>query len=182
MNIIEDKFDNTVYAYIAGFFDGEGWIGTRSDNRKEPPLISLGISITNTNLEVLIKIKNVFGGHIKQFKERENRKKAFGFEITDRVRLNKFLKEIYPYTIVKRQQIEYGLKFLELTANSQHGSKGLSLEEIKIRNFFSDKLKEMKDVEYTDEELKIFEEKINELNEDKNQPTIDKFVELMKEV
>ncbi len=72
---INESKNETAYAYVAGFFDGEGWIGTTTDSRINPPSISLGTSVENTNFEVLIKMKRLFGGQIYlRKKPRENRK------------------------------------------------------------------------------------------------------------
>jgi len=162
------------YAYIAGFFDGEGYIGTHTSKKKNSSVISLEISITNTNFEILIKMKKIFNGNILQKTKIENNKQVWAWSI-DRIDEKKFfLEKIYPYTTVKRQQIEYGLKYLELTTDSR-GKGKVSSEEQKIREFFADKLREMKHVEYTNDELKMFEDEIKNMYKDKNQPTFDDY-------
>ncbi len=159
------------YSYITGFFDGEGSVGVYEKGKR----INLSISITNTNIEILIKIKKIFGGKIEIKKKIENRKEVRILTIVNREQSKFFLEKILPYSTVKRQQIEYALKYLELT-KSYHGGKSYSvqipIEEQKIREFFINKLKEMKHTEYTEEELKIFDDEIKNIDKNKNQPSL----------
>ena len=167
--------DSNVYAYISGFFDGEGCVGTHIDKRNSPHTINLRIHIANTNYEVLVKIKNVFGGKIYPHHQHlKNRKDAWDWYIIDRNELKNFLEKILPYSTVKRQQIKYGLKYLELTSDARNGRSGISNEEQKIRQFISDKLKELKDIELSVSELDMIEE-IKNINKDKNQLTMEDY-------
>ena len=157
------KVQNIVHSYVAGFFDGERCIGT-IDHSRNPPTTSLVSSITNTNIEILLKIRSVYGGNMKSIKMSKthlNYKKEWGWIMSERSVHKLFLEKIYPYTTVKRQQIEYGLKFLEMTSNSS--GKRISQEEQKIREFLSDKLKELKSSEYTDEEIRIINNNVNNI-------------------
>lgn len=160
-----------VYSNIAGFFDGEGYIGTHITKKKNSSVISLEIGIGNTNLEILVKMKKIFNGNISAKLVKENRKQWWAWNIDNRDEKKFFLEKMLPYSTVKRQQIEYGLRFLELTTDSR-GKGRVSLEEQKIRQYFSDKLKEMKDIEYTNEELKVLENEIKDTKKDKYQPSL----------
>jgi len=153
------------YSYVAGFFDGEGTVGLY----KAKGYMRLMIYLGNTNFEVLIKMKNLFGGYIYSRNKIENRKKVWDWNIRDRDDIKNFLEKIYPYTTVKRQQIKYALRYLELSKKA-HSSNIITQEEHEIRQFFADKIKEMKDTEYNNEDLKKFEEKIKDIN--KNQPSL----------
>ncbi len=155
----QEEFDEYVYAYIAGFFDAEGSIGAYEDNIYNK--ISLRVIINNTYPYILIKIKGAFGGNVHKNPKLENIKRrqiwSWKTEAKDDVKF--FLNKIFPYSIVKKPQIELGLKFLE-TNNYQ------------IKLLIADKLKKMKDIEYTDEEIKILNEQIKEMNIDKLQKTM----------
>lgn len=170
---IHELNNETLYAYIAGFFDGEGWIGTYTDKRKSTSMITLASSVTNTNIEILIKMKQIFNGRIHHTKKIENEKENWHWNISNRDELKNFLEKILPYSTVKKQQIKYGLKYLELTSSTR--GKAISIEEQKIRNFISDKLKEMKNVEYTNKELSMFTEEIKNIDKDKNQLTMENY-------
>lgn len=166
---------NEIYIYIAGFFDGEGCIGAYVDKTNQSK-IRLMTFLTNTNLEILIKMKQVFGGSIiKNKKKKINHKDSWNWNIYSRNELKMLFEKIIPYSIVKRQQLEYGLKYLDLTSDSRGNGHGTSSEEQKIRQFFSDKLKEMKHTELSDDELKMFAEQIQNMNIDKNQSTMEDY-------
>lgn len=163
-----------INAYTAGFFDGEGCIGTDENNRNIPPSIHLNIKISLTDLPTLTKLKQEFGGEIhirKKPKGKEHWKQAWNWNITDRTTLKKFLTRIFPYSIYKKPQIEDGLRFLELIKNSQSG-KTVSQEEYKLRRLISDKLHELKHTELSSCELNNFNTQIQEMNIDKNQRTM----------
>lgn len=168
---IDDK--ELFYSFASGFFDGEGYIGMHIDNSKNPIIIQLITSLTNTDIKVLIKLEQEFGGHIHKIKKQEGKKHSWHWDIQDRITLKKFLTIILPYSIVKKQQIEYGLKFLELTRNSRNSK--VTPEEQKIRQFFADKIKEMKYNEFSDEELKMYAEEIKNIKKVKGQSTMEDY-------
>ncbi len=62
---------------------------------------------------------------------------------------------------------------MELTTNIS--GKKITYEENKIRQYFSDRLKEMKRTELSDDELKIFAEEIKNMSKDKYQHTMENF-------
>jgi len=156
----QKEFDETVYAYITGFFDGEGVVGAYKDKRDDS--ILLYISLPNTNPYVLIGMKQVFDGNIYIRKKPEKYpdwRQQWIWNITDKDKKEYLLKKILPYSIVKKQQIELGLKFLKTN-------------DYQTKVLIADRLKEMKDIEYTDEEIKILNEQIKEMNVDKLQKTM----------
>ncbi len=170
---IDELKNETAYAYTAGFFDGEGYVGAT----EYKGFVSLRLLIVNTNLEILIKIKNLFSGYIyKNKKPKLHYKDKWTLQISDRNELKNFLEKIQPYSTIKKQQIKCALKYLELTKDSR-GGKGpnISLKEQKIRLLILDRLKEMKHAELSDDELKIFAEEIENMNKDKYQHTMEDF-------
>jgi len=145
----------TVYAYIAGFFDGEGYIGI------DKKTLSLKLHITNTNLDILTRIKSVFKGNIKQLYEKsKSHKNTWIWTISDRVNLKFFLKIILSYSSVKRSQLLDGIAFLERTTDSR-GQIGMSFEERKYREMMYFKLQEPKHRIYTQEEIYKFQQQID---------------------
>lgn len=93
------------WQYIAGFFDGEGYVGII--HSKRGPVVSL--TMTNTNLALLEMIKefvgfgniyeqkvtNRFGKHPCHFLRFANHKGAL-----------RFAENILPYCVIKKQRIE----------------------------------------------------------------------------
>ena len=158
INTLDDTLSlqnrETVYAYIVGFFDGEGYIGV--DKQR----LSLIINISNTNLEILKRIKSVFRSKIYVKTEKsESSKKQWIWKISNRNDIKFFLETILPYSTVKESQIKLGLEFLENTTDSQ-GRKGMSSEERKYREYMYHKFKEPKYYIYTEDEIKRFDEQI----------------------
>ena len=162
--------------YTALYFDGEGYIGTRENKRSNPPTISLRTSIGCTDLPILIKLKQEYGGEIYvRKKQKEHHKDQWVWRIRDRDTLKKFLSQILPYSTIKKSQIELGLKFLEVT-KSYHGGRGyndkIPLEEYNTRKLIANKLKELKHTNLTQCELNTFNKQISEMNIDKRQLTM----------
>jgi len=156
----QGKFDEFVYAYISGFFDAEGTIGAYEDKHNS---LYLRTSISNTYPSILIGMKKVFGGNVTlHIKSNLNRRQSWIWRIGDIDDMKFFLTKILSYSIVKKPQIELGLKFLE-TDNYQ------------TKLLIANKLKEMKDVEYIDEEMCLLNYQIKEMNIDKFQHTMEDY-------
>ena len=165
-----------INAYAALFFDGEGCIRTDENKRNNPPSISLQIMISSTDLEILTKLKQEFGGSVAfKGKAKEHHKNQWIWRIRDRDTLKKFLSQILPYSTIKKPQIELGLKFLEITTNTKYCRGGTSQEEYNIRKAFHEEFKRLKHTELSQCKLDAFNKQINEMNIDKGQPTLSKW-------
>ena len=91
------------YSYLAGFFDGEGNIHIIMSKTH----ISIQVRIYNAQREILESIKEFINmGHIYQ------KKKTMIYELTIgcKEECKKFLENIYPYSVIKRNQIDYLFK------------------------------------------------------------------------
>jgi len=96
--------------YLAGFYDGEGYVGISKGKRDS---YSLSVEIANTNFDMLKIYETKFGGKIRLIKkEEEHYKEKYHWDITNHNALP-FLKYIQPFTIVKRQQIDLAIEFQE---------------------------------------------------------------------
>lgn len=85
--------------YTAGFFDGEGYIGFGYEMRIE-------IRIVQVNRKVLEQLKEWWGGYIYTRKPQKNRKSAHDWILTEQKKVNEFVEAIYPYLIVKKEQVD----------------------------------------------------------------------------
>lgn len=90
--------------WIAGFFDGEGFIHLSTRGQ-------IQVGIANSDLKALSFIKKTFGGGITTKKQKVN-KKLYMWRVYGQKAL-KFLKSIFPYSIVKKEQIKYAIEYLE---------------------------------------------------------------------
>lgn len=95
-------------AYIAGFIDGEGCITFTNDTRKKQCGLCLKVQITHKTKEPLDFIKSRYNGSIYQNKK-DN---YWTYELKHR-QANIFLKDIFPYLIVKKEQAKLSFEFAE---------------------------------------------------------------------
>lgn len=114
--------------WVAGFFDGEGYVGIRKDSgarhHKPNPSYTLYVCLTNQDKGPLELLCQQFGGDIQ--KSGGKTKPVYCW----RVSANKatlFLQHILPYSLVKRVQIELGLEFQE--TRGLGGGRGRPLTE-----------------------------------------------------
>jgi len=113
-----DFLNNAVHAaiYYAGLFDGEGSVGIYLMGKKRTNPIGyplLAAKLTNSFHPALMYPLNKFGGNIENNKASE---KNIGWldTFTWRVYSDKafdFLEWIYPYTIIKKDQIDVVKEF-----------------------------------------------------------------------
>jgi hypothetical protein len=109
--------DDLLLAWIAGFFDGEGCVIVELSNM--PGCIrgkrtSLHATLTQTSTDCLEIVKERFGGNIKVSDVRKENTRRWAVQYTWVVRNEnalKFFKEILPYAIVKKSQIELALQY-----------------------------------------------------------------------
>lgn len=164
-NNILNEINNFAIGYVSGFFDGEGCIYIGNNHY-------LHVFIGNSNLQILLKLKKLFGGAIydySKYKKEPQHKNLYIWEIFGNESL-KFLEIIYEYSIVKKEQIYAGMQYQNL--KTYHGTKKLTLHEIQKREFFKEKIKKMKRDTNKIKKEEI-EKEIKNLNIDKKQPTLD---------
>jgi hypothetical protein len=110
-SIIIDMSDDAFVGYITGFFDGEGYIGISRGKRDS---YIMRIAVTNSNFKILSLYSKYYKGKIrpKTCEYKENHKKLWLWELFDNDAYV-FLKKIFPFSKVKKNQIYYAMKFQE---------------------------------------------------------------------
>ncbi len=96
-----NKLEESDIIYTAGIFDGEGWIGMNTER-------SLGIRIVSTNYKLIEWLQAKWGGYIYKRKPYENsssKKQSYDWYLTKQENVEIFSEKIYPYLIIKREQI-----------------------------------------------------------------------------
>lgn len=89
-------------AYVAGFFDGEGCVNFSYCRNSLFPRVL----ITNTDIDILQRIRERFGGDIKPLSLRKgNWKQGYSLRISWSKAVE-FLSEIHPYLFLKAAQAE----------------------------------------------------------------------------
>jgi len=122
-------------SYLAGVFDGEGCVAIG----KSPPIqdgwspqyrVQLRVAMTDGVIPLLFQ--NVFGGGLTKRKLHISKKQQFTWEMTGH-RCLVVLKELLPYSLIKRPQMEVAIHFLENTSTAGQGPRRLTDEELALR-------------------------------------------------
>ena len=126
-------------AYIAGFFDGEGYLGI-ADNQG----LRLIVSISNTKFEILHWLKDLFGGsiYVRQ-RSGSNHKPIHIWTIVSR-EATLFLCQIQPYLRMKDEVAQLGIDFQNTKDWGGYNSKNLLPEDvIDYRCYLREKVMEL---------------------------------------
>ena len=129
--------------WLAGFIDGEGYIGITSQRKKENRQQSASVHyhpyliITNSNLNILKEIKKVVGfGHIyKLSQDIKNHKHAFQYKLTEMEKLSMLLPILQPYLRLKQRQCGLLVNFINTRKNAKRiygpfrGATSYTIEE-----------------------------------------------------
>ena len=140
--------DNTELAYLAGFFDGEGCIriicvkdrGYLYGNHR------LWIQLTNTNQEIMDKIRNL-GWYVREIKKLKKHWKRCWVGVLKDNKALEFLQSVFPFLTVKRDEaklaIEFQLRKLEM--KNKKGRNGNGFMEFEYRESIKKQLSELKE-------------------------------------
>ena len=108
-------------AYIAGFIDGEGCISLAWRLKKYTTPI---IQVANTNQDILVYLKTIFGGSlIDRQEKRINRKPSFAWVVCGQKAIN-VIRQIYPFLKLKKNQAEILLSLKRYTDNRKRDKLG----------------------------------------------------------
>lgn len=110
-------------AYIAGFFDGEGWVGLV--NRKSRGYALL-VTIGQRDPRPLLFIRERFGGTIPRVQQRG--KYCFHWRCGNAI-AEVFLRAIQPFLIHKREQVDLALAYRQTVNARKHGDFHAADEE-----------------------------------------------------
>ncbi len=100
--------------YVAGFIDGEGCIRIARHKRKGKDYYYGEILVSNTNLEILEKLKAQFGGSVTNHGKEDpefNRKQSWAWHIGEG-HTRAFLEDIKFLLVVKRPAASLVLDFI----------------------------------------------------------------------
>lgn len=149
--------DKEQLAYIAGLFDGEGCVSISKTWPKDRlnPRYKLCVTIANTNPKPLIIIKKLYGGYIYIGNKSPGRKILYTWKIATKS-TERFLGDILPYLIIKKEEVELALihrKFINKYQENKHDNKNKSVkchtdEELKEQEKIKTQLQELKRVAY----------------------------------
>ena len=123
--------------YVAGFFDGEGYIAITKNYQ-------LRIGVSNTNRDILEWLKIHFGGTIQKRPwrhcEAKTHKPAYLWRLGAHQSIN-LLKQIYPYLKLKRLQTEIAFELRKTFDTPNPGKIGVLastlMKRLELRNSLS---------------------------------------------
>lgn len=116
-------------AYLAGFFDGEGWATTGESNG-----FYIRVAIGQTHLEVLVWIQAIFGGRLSQNLQPDNhlsKKPMHRWEISGQAAYE-VLKIIRPYLKVKAVVADLVMRAFEV--RKDHPARDAAMIAFKQRD------------------------------------------------
>lgn len=136
---MEGNISEVDLAYIAGFFDDEGYIGIVRNQG-----LRLIVSITNTKVEILYWLKELFGGSIcRGQRSSNNQKPLYVWTIVSR-EAAVFIYQIQPYLRLKEEQAELGLEFQRTKDWGKNCRRHpVDEETVEYRNFLRERTMEL---------------------------------------
>jgi hypothetical protein len=111
---------DTFSAYVAGFFDGEGWVvigRERKAGRSDVHRIAVYLTQRARYRDVLGRVQSEFGGTVSvrdtKIRATENWAEQADWHIHTREQIERFCLAVQPYCIVKAPQIAIALEFVQ---------------------------------------------------------------------
>jgi hypothetical protein len=132
--LIRNDISITDWAYLAGFYDGEGTITATTQKRKDRDYYQLRFMVNNTNYELLRGLQNLFGGAIhvgSVMKDKPNWKQIYSWHAESKATCLPIFYGMLPFLRYKRREIELAIEYWEGVVPCQRGS--LSDNEIERR-------------------------------------------------
>lgn len=99
---------DTDLAWAAGIIDGEGCISLNNEHRVQ---YLLRISVTNTDLRMLTRLRDLFGGSVcgplKRYKVHHKDRWVWDIKAS---KAESAIRAMFPYFVTKKQEAELGLQ------------------------------------------------------------------------
>ena len=136
-----------VKAWAAGFWEGEGSVHIsrrRKLGSRDQKLVShkLRVTVTNTKVEPLLLFKDNWGGYTHKRVPKSNNHVGATHWIVGNRQAEKFLLDILPYLVFRREQAGIGLKLV--SCMKPVGNYGEPTgEELNSRELLREKLTEL---------------------------------------
>jgi hypothetical protein len=112
--------------YLAGFMDGEGYLGIMKMKNPSGYHYAPAIKIAQTSEPLLKELALKLGGHIGyRVHKHPNQSPSWTWDNKTWVQVEKVLDYVYPYLIIKRPQADILKEFLS-TKTENNGSRGMS--------------------------------------------------------
>jgi len=136
------KISNTDKAYIAGIMDGEGCFNMIK-NPKRNSIHSARIMVVNTEMSMLSFLKDRYGGFVIESKSKMQKRYRWMWVLSNS-NIDKFLHDILPYLVVKKEQAKIMIKFRKSKLRTKYKRNGISKYVFKMREILYQRLKDIK--------------------------------------
>ena len=138
-----NKLTQARWAYLAGFLDGDGCITITTKNQRRTYCIEVRYSQTNgpflQHLRDLVGIGSVY----QTSKPKGNHSARFQWVFASG-KAEEFLRAIFPFLVLKKDQAEIALKLAELMRQQRAKSYRLTEEAIEKREKIRQELRQLK--------------------------------------
>ncbi|MDE2232846.1 MAG: hypothetical protein KGJ90_01825 [Patescibacteria group bacterium] len=130
------KVGHVPLEYLAGLFDGEGCVVVQCRQREDKRHYSLQVSLSLVNKNVVELFRSAFGGGIYFVPRRQpHRQDIWHWKIGCKAGYEA-LRAIFPWLIIKRQQVRLAQEFQALIRPQNNRGVALLEEEIQQREYF----------------------------------------------
>ena len=138
---------NTTLAYLAGFIDGEGYIGIRKGKRKGCVNLVYWCEMraVNTRIAPLELLRATFDGMIYLRRGRKHNWKDQWHWVAPLSTIQTILTALLPYLIIKKEDAELLLRFYRDRTLTQDRSLPTPPEEVALREAFYQESRRLKD-------------------------------------
>lgn len=107
-------------AWLAGFLDGEGYIGIRK--RRLPtgnPRYTISLDVSHTKREAVEFLQATIGGSIQQYQRKKGWKTTYKWRVRDK-KAQEIIKQLLPYFKLKQEQAKLALELADHSNPFQH--------------------------------------------------------------
>ena len=136
-------------AYIAGLFDGEGWITIGLFKTATRNRYSLYAGINMTDPRALRDISDIFGGYFKLQKRKKETHRPLHSWIVTTQKASDFIKTVMPFLIIKKEEAALAIRFqerIDRRVTGKYRSGPLSANEITTREWYRSELRRLKHI------------------------------------
>lgn len=144
-------------AYAAGLFDGEGCVqlymrpSTYSGPKRVDNAFRANLSLSSVDPAPILWLRERWGGSLRVYDGPSRRaaghRPLHALQLTGKV-AERFGRDIYPFLITKREQMELWLEARGMTYERGH-NPGISAEELEIRRDLVAQIAALKKKEYS---------------------------------
>ena len=132
-------------SYLAGYFDGEGCITTRSEEGKRFSNPNLGID-SRYDRKPLDLMASIFGGKVMIRWSNRDQKSFYHWNCWNSLEIRRALKLMLPFLKTKKMQAQEAIRLAEriIVGNRKRKNHLLSKHEREKREELSDKIRDLK--------------------------------------